>query len=122
MTRTRGGHFAANGTWLQCGRFADGMTALEWHPPNAPLRASVLRASVFALLVVAGIAWPLRPWLQLGALYPGKAAAMFAAGMAIAFGYVGAHHPLRAVRSGQLRHHDPRHDSGVDCESDRRAC
>ena len=92
------GHFAADGTWIQCGRFADGMTALEWHPPDAPLRADVLRASVFALLVVAGIAWTIRPWLQLGDLYPGKAAAVFAAGMAMAFGYVGAHHPY--VRFG----------------------
>jgi phosphatidylglycerophosphate synthase len=74
------------------------MTALEWHPPNAPLRADVLRASVFALLVVAGIAAAARPWLQLGDLYPGKAAAVFAAWMGIAFGYVGAHHPY--VRFG----------------------
>ena len=69
------------------------MTALEWHPPNEPLRAGVLRASVFALLVVAGVAMTVRPWLQLGALYPGKAAAVFAAWMVIAFGYVGPHHP-----------------------------
>ena len=78
------------------------MTALEWHPPNAPLRAGVLRASVFALLVVAGIAMTVRPWLQLGALYPGKAAAVFAAWMAIAFGYVGAHHPH--ARFGPANH------------------
>jgi phosphatidylglycerophosphate synthase len=69
------------------------MTALEWHPPNAPLRAGVLRASVFALLVVAGTAMTVRPWLQLGALYPGKAAAVFAASMVMVFGYVGSHHP-----------------------------
>ena len=69
------------------------MTLLEWHPPDAPLRGSVLRTSVFALLAVAGIALMVRPWLQLGALYPGKAAAIFAAGMAIVFGYVRAHHP-----------------------------
>jgi phosphatidylglycerophosphate synthase len=69
------------------------MTAREWHPPSARLRAEVLRASVFALLVVAGIAMVVRPWLQLGALYPGKAAAVLAAGMAMAFGYVGSHHP-----------------------------
>ena len=69
------------------------MTLLEWHPPDAPLRASVLRTSVFALLVVAGVAVMARPWLQLGALYPIKAAAVFTAGMAIVFGYAGAHHP-----------------------------
>ena len=68
------------------------MTALEWHPPNAPLRAGVLRASAFAFLVVGGIAIAARVWLQLGSLYPGKAAALFAAAMAIAFGYVGSHH------------------------------
>jgi phosphatidylglycerophosphate synthase len=89
----RAWHFAADGTWLQCGRSANCMTALEWHPPNAPLRAGVLRAGVIALLVVAGSAMTARPWLQLGALYPGKAAAVFAAGMVMAFGYVGSHHP-----------------------------
>lgn len=74
------------------------MTALQWHPPSAQLRADVLRASLFALLVVAGIAMVVRVWLQLGALYPGKAAAVFAVWMAMAFGYVGAHHPY--VRFG----------------------
>ena len=69
------------------------MTVLEWHPPNEPLRADVLRASVFALLVVAGLAVTVRPWLQLGALYPGKATVGFATWMAIAFGYIGSHHP-----------------------------
>jgi phosphatidylglycerophosphate synthase len=69
------------------------MTVLQWHPPDAPLRAGVLRAGVLALVGVTGIAIFVRPWLQLGALYPGKAAAVFAAGMALAFGYVGAHHP-----------------------------
>jgi phosphatidylglycerophosphate synthase len=74
------------------------MTLLEWHPPDAPLRASVLRTSAFALLAVAGVALMVRPWLQVGTLYPGKAAAIFAAGMAMAFGYAGAHHPY--VRFG----------------------
>ncbi len=71
------------------------MTLLGWHPPDAPLRASVLRASAFALLTVAGVALMVRPWLQLGDLYPGKAAAIFAACMAIVFGYAGAHHPYQ---------------------------
>jgi phosphatidylglycerophosphate synthase len=71
------------------------MTLVEWHPPDAPLRASVLRASAFALLAVAGVAVMVRPWLRLGDLYPGKAAAIFAACMAIAFGYAGAHHPYQ---------------------------
>jgi phosphatidylglycerophosphate synthase len=48
---------------------------------------------VFALLLVAAMALTARPWLQLGALYPGKAAGVFAAWMVIAFGYIGAHHP-----------------------------
>jgi phosphatidylglycerophosphate synthase len=69
------------------------MTLLEWHPPDAPLRASVLYASALPFLVVAGVAWTIRPWLQLGALYPVEAAAVFAAWMAVAFGYAGAHHP-----------------------------
>jgi phosphatidylglycerophosphate synthase len=87
------GHFASDATWLQCGRVTGGMIALQWHPPDAPLRASVLRASVLALLAVTGAAVAVRLWLQLGALYPGKAVTLFTVGMAIAFGYVGAHHP-----------------------------
>jgi phosphatidylglycerophosphate synthase len=43
-----------------------------------------------------------RPWLQLGALYPGKAAAVFGAWMVIAFGYVGSHHPY--ARFGPANH------------------
>jgi phosphatidylglycerophosphate synthase len=69
------------------------MNTLQWQPPDTALRGDVLRASGLALLVVVGIATTVRPWLQLGVLYPGKAAAVFAAGMAMAFGYVGTHHP-----------------------------
>ena len=43
-----------------------------------------------------------RPWLQLGALYPGKAAGVFAASMVIAFGYIGPHHPH--ARFGPANH------------------
>ena len=78
------------------------MTALDWHPPNEPLRAGVLRASVFAFLGVAVTAMTVRPWLQLGALYPGKAAGAFAAGMVIAFGYIDSHHPH--ARFGPANH------------------
>jgi len=67
---------------------------LDWQPSHAaPLRAEVLRASALALFTVAGIGLIIRPWLQLGALYPGKAAAVCAAAMAMAAGHAGAHHP-----------------------------
>lgn len=69
------------------------MTIRVWHPPDAHLRASVLRTSAFSLLAVASVALMVRPWLQLGALYPGKAAVIFAAGMVMVIGYAGAHHP-----------------------------
>jgi phosphatidylglycerophosphate synthase len=78
------------------------MTTLQWQSPAAPLRADVLRASAFALLTVSGVALAVRPWLHLGALYPGKAAVLFAAGMGAAFGYLGAHYPH--VRFGPANH------------------
>ncbi len=79
------------------------MNAQQWHCRDAaPLRASVLRSSVFGLLAVAGLATLARLWLQLGALYPGKVAVLFAAGMAIAFHYIGAHHPH--MRFGPANH------------------
>ncbi len=70
-----------------------GMTELDWHPPKAALRADVLRASLFAFVLVGATAMTIRAWLQLDSLYPGKAAAVFVAGMALALAYAGAHHP-----------------------------
>ena len=70
------------------------MIAIRWRTPNTPLRASVLWLGALGLLAVTGVAVVARPWLQLGAMYPGKAAVLFAAMMAIAVGLVGAHHPF----------------------------
>jgi len=69
------------------------MIAFAWQTPDTPLRASVLRAGASGLLLVTGAALLARPWLQLGVLYPGKAAATFAAALALTFGFVGGHHP-----------------------------
>jgi phosphatidylglycerophosphate synthase len=69
------------------------MSGLRWHVPDTRLRASVLRASGLGLLLAIGIAWAARQWLHVGPLYPAKAAGIFAATMAIAFGLVGDHHP-----------------------------
>lgn len=78
------------------------MSALHWHTPDTPLRESVLRASALGLVLVVGIASVARPWLQIGALYPAKAATVFATMMAIAFGFVGDYHPYR--RFGPANH------------------
>ena len=78
------------------------MFAIRWQAPSTPLRTSVLLAGALGLLVVTGVALAVRPWLRLGAMYPGKAAALFAAMMAIAFGSVGAHHPY--LRFGPANH------------------
>jgi phosphatidylglycerophosphate synthase len=78
------------------------MSVLRWHAPDTPLRTSVIRASALGLLVVIALAWAGRAWLQLGPLYPAKVAAVFAATMAIAFGFVGDHHPY--LRFGPANH------------------
>lgn len=78
------------------------MSALHWHAPDTPLRTSVVRASALGLMVVMAVAWAARAWLQLGPMYPGKVAAVFATMMAIAFGFVGDHHPYR--RFGPANH------------------
>ena len=70
------------------------MIAIQWRTPNMPLRTSVVCAGALGLLVVTGVALATRPWLQLGAMYPGKAAALFAAMAAIAVGLVGRYHPF----------------------------
>ena len=78
------------------------MNALDWHAPDTPLRASVIRAGALGLGVVIGLAWAARPWLELGPSYPAKVAAVFATMMAIAFGFVGDHHPY--LRFGPANH------------------
>ena len=78
------------------------MNALHWHAPDTPLRASVIRASALGFGVVIGLALAARPWLQLGPSYPAKVAAVFATMMAIAFGFVGDHHPY--LRFGPANH------------------
>jgi len=70
------------------------MIATRWQIPSPPLRASVLSTGALGLLSVAGAALLARPWLQLGVMYPGKAAALFAAVMVVAAGLIGAHHPF----------------------------
>ena len=68
--------------------------ATRWQIPSPPLRASVLSTGALGFLGVTGAALLARPWLQLGVMYPGKAAAFFAAVMVLAAGLIGAHHPF----------------------------
>lgn len=67
------------------------MTATRRPRLDAPLLARTALAGALGVTVVTGVALVARPWLQAGALYPWKAAAMFAAMMAIAFGFIGEH-------------------------------
>ena len=60
--------------------------------PEIRLYTRVLLAGGLGLLVVTGLALAARSWLQLGTLYPGKAATFFGAIMAIACAFV-SHHP-----------------------------
>jgi phosphatidylglycerophosphate synthase len=77
---------------------AQKMRAIRWQPPAAPLRTSVnwtCGVGFFAVLILAVAA---RETLGLSALYPLKAAAGFATGMALAIGFLREHHPF--VRFG----------------------
>ena len=78
------------------------MTAIRWRTPRTPLRASVFLAGAIGFLVVTGVAVAARAWLQLGAVYPGKAVFLFAVMMAIAIGFVSEHHP--SPRFGPANH------------------
>lgn len=55
------------------------------------LRTRIILATVAGFLVVAMTGSLARPWLLAGTLYPWKAAALFAAMMAIAMAFAGAH-------------------------------
>lgn len=67
------------------------MTATRPSRLDAPLLARAIVAGAFGLTVVTLIGLVARPWLQAGALYPWKAAALFAAMMVIALGFIGDH-------------------------------
>ena len=70
------------------------MIGLRWKHPNAPLRTSVVRTHAVGLLAVLTLAVAARAGLDLGALYPWKAVAVFAVGAVLAIGFVGEHHPF----------------------------
>lgn len=56
-----------------------------------PLRVRFGLLAIVGLAVVIGVGVAARPWLQAGALYPWKAAALFAGMTAMAFGFIGEH-------------------------------
>ena len=58
---------------------------------DAPLRARLVGVGALGCLLVAGAGLVARPWLEAGAAYPWKAAALFAAMTVIALGFVGEH-------------------------------
>jgi phosphatidylglycerophosphate synthase len=70
------------------------MIAFPWKVPDAPLRTSAIRVLAPGFLAVLTIAVAGRDGLELSALYPVKAAVMFAAGMLLAIGFLDQHHPF----------------------------
>ena len=65
-----------------------------WQLPSAPLRASAVTAKLIGLVAVIALANAARAGLPLGARYPLKAAALFAAIMGLSIGFLQRHHPF----------------------------
>src|SRR5439155_13116113 len=70
------------------------MTAIRWRFPVGSLRGSAVMAKLVALAAVAVASTLLRAPLHLGALYPLKALILFSGMMALAIGFLDAHHPF----------------------------
>ena len=76
------------------------MIGLHWKLPDAPLRTSVVRTHALGLVAVLTLAAAARAALDLSALYPLKAAAVFAVGSVLALGFVREHHPFERFGPG----------------------
>jgi phosphatidylglycerophosphate synthase len=78
------------------------MTGFHWKLPDAPLRTSVAWILAIGLAGVIGLAAGARAALDLTALYPLKAAGVFAAGMLLAVGFLDQHHPFDRFGPGNV--------------------
>ena len=76
------------------------MIGLHWTLPDAPLRMSVVRTFALGFLAALLLAVTAHAGLDLSALYPLKAAALFALGSVLAIGLVGEHHPFERFGPG----------------------
>ena len=70
------------------------MLSIDWHMPDAPLRASAVATVVAGLAGTIGVAAAATAALPLGNLYPAKAAAIFAIVMLVAVGFLPRRHPF----------------------------
>jgi phosphatidylglycerophosphate synthase len=70
------------------------MIASHWRLPDAPLRASAVTTKLVGLAALVCLAQLARSGLPLGASYPLKASAWFAAVMAVSIGFLQRHHPF----------------------------
>jgi phosphatidylglycerophosphate synthase len=78
------------------------MTGFHWKLPDAPLRTSAGWILVLAPPLVLGLGFGVRAALGLTALYPWKAASVFAAGMVLAIGFLDRHHPFDRFGPGNV--------------------
>jgi phosphatidylglycerophosphate synthase len=70
------------------------MTGLAWRLPDAPLRSSVARAGVIALIGAAGLTVIVNSWTGTSSGYAARSLGLFAVMALFVAGFVGAYHPF----------------------------
>ena len=70
------------------------MAGSPWRLPDAPLRASVIRANVVILIATVGLAPVVASWTMSGTDYIRKCLGFFVAAALLILGRVGTHHPF----------------------------
>jgi phosphatidylglycerophosphate synthase len=70
------------------------MAGSLWRLPDAPLRASVIRASALILIATIGLTPVVASWTMSGTDYIRKSLGVFVAAALLILGRIGAHHPF----------------------------
>jgi len=78
------------------------MTGPAWRLPDAPLRASVVRAVLLAVIGMVGLITILRSWTAVSPDYAVRSLGVFVVAITFVVGLVGVHHPF--PRLGSANH------------------